>query len=535
MNFFSTPEVLGIDIGRRFIKAVVMRKGKAGIEVLNASSVKIKSSPQENEEERRGKVIEALRETLGKFDKKPRRVALACPGKDVFFRPVKLPPVAKGKLKQIVHYEAQQQIPFSLEEAIWDYHLLPYKEKTEMRALILAVKKEIAQNILALVLPMKLDVELLGFAPLAIYNTFHYAGEISKDKSIAIVDMGAQSTNITMIEGGEIAMVRSLPIGGDNLTQAIARDFNINFFDAETLKHETPFNPEGKLFLSLKPVLGELLDEIRRSIGYYRSQLRGSNIESIALTGGEVQLKNIDKFLEENLRIKVTKINPFIKLPFPAERLSEFPEPSIFSVALGLGLRLLGEGEIKINLLPYHILERAEFKKKEPVLIASFALVLLITLTYAGIIRQKAAREKMILKELNSAIANYTSLEKILKPKREEKQKLLKLISQFEEISIERTLWLDVLNEVTYLIPDGIILERFSPIQGSETAVEERIGIRLEGLSPSYDMISCFMSNLEASPVFKKVNTPTGGQMIKIDGKDFVKFTLVVDINKKAF
>ena len=523
MIFFSSQEVLGIDIGRRFIKAVLMRKGKGGIEVLNAALVKIEAFPQQNEQERMGKVMEALGKTLERFGKKSRRVALACPGKDVFNRLVKLPPVAKGKLKQIVHYEAQQQIPFSLEEAVWDYHILPHREKTELRALILAAKKEIVQDIMALIVPIKLEVEILDFVPLSIYNILHFTDEISEDKPVVILDMGAQSTNIIIVEGGEIAMVRSLPLGGDNLTLAIARSFNINFFEAEKLKQESE---EKKLSSALRPILDELLDEIRRSIGYYRSQLRGSNIANLIFTGGGIQLKNVDRFIEENLRIKVTKVNPFAKLSGPSEILSKFPEPSIFLVALGLGLRLLGEGKIKVNLLPQSILERAEFRKKEPVLIASFALVLLTLLVYPGVIRQKAFREKIVLEGLNKAIGNYTSLEKTLKPKREEKQEILKLISQFEEVSMERTFWLDVLNEVGYLIPDGIILESFSPTPEK--------GIRLEGLSSSWDMISYFMSHIEASPMFKKVNTPEG-RAIKIDGKDFVKFALEVVINEEAF
>jgi len=552
--FFSYHEVLGIDIGRRFIKAVVMRKGKGGIEILNASLVKIESFPQQNEQERIGKVMEALGKTLEIVGKKSRRVALACPGKDVFFRPVKLPPVAKGKLKQIVHYEAQQQIPFSLEEAIWDYHLLSHREKTEMRALILAVRKDIVQDIMAPVVPLKVDVELLDYTPFSIYNTLCFTGEISGNKSFVILDMGAQSTNIIIVEGGEIAMVRSLPLGGDNFTQAIARSFDIDFFDAEKLKQEVAFVPtaereissekERKLFVALQPLLDELLDEIRRSIGYYRSQLRGSNIAGLIFTGGGIQLKNIDSFIEQNLRIKATKVNPFTKLSGPSEILSRFSEPSTFSVALGLGLRLLGEGKIKINLLPQSILQRAEFRKKEPVLIASFALVLLIMLVYSGIIRQKASREKIVLKGLSDAIVKYTALEKDLKPKRKEKQKSLKLISQFEEISRERTFWLDIFNEIAYLIPDGIILERFSPFQPSRgprdplrgEAIAVAQGIRLQGLSPNYDMISELMLRLEASPMFKKIDPdPSTGQVINLDEKKFIKFILIADINREAF
>lgn len=577
MNLFGSQEVLGLDIGRRYIKAVVMRKGAKGAEVLNASLVRIDSTPQQNEEARRKKVFEALKKALAEFGKKPRRVALACPGPVVFPRIVKLPPVAKGKLKQIVQYETQQQIPFSLEEVIWDYYLLPNKGKgkAEMSALILAVKKDIVQDILSLALSMKLEVELLGFTPLAIYNTLQYTGDILEDKAAAIIDIGAQSTDITVVEDGEIAMVRPIPFGGNSFTQAIASSFEIDFREAEEIKEREAFisaTEEGitgekqrKLFSALQPVMDELLDEIRRSIGYYRSQLRGSNISNLILTGGGVQLKNIDKFIEGNLRIKVIKTNPFIKMPLPGSILSKFPEPCVFSVALGLGLRLLGEGKIKINLLPEHVLQRVEFRKKEPVLIASFVLVLLSVLVYAGIIRQKTSREEVVLKGLNNAIANYTNLEKTLKPKRKEKQKLLRRISEFQEISRERTFWLDIFNEVAYLIPDGIILESFSPAIKEakkevaaqapkvssefagllgERAKEKRTkqvttfekGIKLEGLSPSFGMISDFISHLEVSPMIKKVDVdPSSGQLVKLPEGEFVKFVLAVEITEEAF
>lgn len=558
MNFFTSPEVLGLDIGHRSIKALLMRKGKSGIEVLKASLVKIESSPEEKEE-RGAKVLDALGKVLAEVGKKPGRAALACSGQVVFPRLIKLPPVAKGKLKQIVQYEAQQQIPFSLQDVIWDYHLLPSKEPSEISTLILAVKKEIVKDILSLVSPMKLEIELLDFTPLSIYNTIYFNGEVPEDKAIAILDMGAQSSDITMVEAGEIAMVRPIPLGGDSITQAVARNFGVDFHEAERIKEEEGFaallgkeasgEKEQKLFSAMRPILDEFLDEIRRSIGYYRSQLRGSAIECLIVTGGGVQLKNIDKFLEESLRIKVAKLNPFVKVHIPLEILSKFPEASQFSVALGLGLRLLGEGRIKINLLPPQFLQRVEFRKKEPVLVGSFILVLLIMLVYAGIIRQKMFGEQILLKGLNDAIVNYTKLEAVLKPEREEKQKLLDSISQFEKISRDRTFLLDILNEVVYLLPDGIILESFSPLEKAkkEVAVGKKEvvaqaatrvtkGIRLEGLSPSYDMISEFMTHLDASPLFKKVEVDSSStRVLKLDKGEFVKFVLMLEIAKEVF
>ncbi len=549
MNFFGSSEVLGLDIGQNSIKALLMRRGKSGIEVLKASLVKIESSPKEKEE-RGAKVLDALGKVLAELGKKHGRAALACPGQVVFPRLIKLPPVSKGKLKQIVQYETQQQIPFSLEDVIWDYHLLPSKESAEMSALILAVKKEIVEDILGIVSPMKLETELLDFTPVSIYNTLHFNGEVPEDKVIAILDMGAQSSDITIVEAGEIAMVRTIPLGGDSLTQAVARSFGIDFHEAERIKKEAASGEnEQKLFLAIRPILEEFLDEIRRSIGYYRSQLRGSAVECLIITGGGIQLRNIDKFLEENLRIKVTKLNPFAKVHLPADIVSKFPDASLFSVALGLGLGLLGEGRININLLPEQLLQRVEFRKKEPVLVLSFIFVLFIMLGYAGIISQKAMREQILLKAMDEAIANYTKLETTLRPEREEKQKLVKSISEFEEIARDRTFLLDVLNEVVYLLPDGIILESFTPLektkkevvpQKTEKAAHEakiiRNGIRLEGLSPSYDMFSEFITHLDASPLFKKVEVDSSStRVLKVDKGEFVKFVLLLETAKEVF
>lgn len=568
MNFLSPPEALGLDIGRRSVKALVMRKGKAGVEILHASLVEVESSPRQGEEEKREKTVDALNKIFSEIGRKPRRVALACPGQVVFPRLIKLPPVAKGKLKHIVQYETQQQIPFSLDDVIWDYHILPAKEKSEMRALILAVKKDIVENILSPVMQMKLEVEVLDFAPLSVFNTLYFNREILQDTPISIVDIGAQSTDITIVEGGEIVMVRPVPLGSDNLTQAIASTLGISFSEAQKLKEKevsvilgrAPSNErEEKVSRAIQPVLEELLDEIRRSIGYYRSQLRGATIENLVLTGGGIQLKNIDNFIEENLRIKVKKINPFIRLHLPVDIFSRFPEPSIFSVALGLGLRLLGESRININLLPEPILQRVEFRKKEPILIISFVLIFLTLFIYAGIVRQKAFREEIILKNLNDTIQNYSRLDKALKPKLKEKKKLLDAISQFEKIKWQETFWLDVLNEITYLIPDGIILEKFSPLENAvkrkvkkmqkiapilrknipkkiSKKVPSKRGIRLEGLSPDFETISKFISHLESSPVLEKIEVdPSSGQLIKLDEKEFVKFVLVVTTCQEVF
>lgn len=559
-------EVVGIDIGRRFLKAVVLRKGKGGIEVVKAALVRNDSLPEDKSEERIAKTSAALKTVLAELGKKPERIALACPGESLFSRIVKLPPVGKGKLKQIVHYEAQQQIPFSLEEVIWDYHLLAHQGKAELSALILAVKKEIVEEILGLVQSFKLEVEILDFTPLTIYNTLKFNGTIVEERAMVIVDMGARSTDLTIIEGGNIAMMRPIPFGGDNLTQAIAAVLAVDFFEAEKIKEreaaiqgeekELASERGNKVFEAIKPILGELLDEIRRSIGYYRSQLRGGAIESLVLTGGGIQLKNMERFMEENLRIKVEKFNPFSRVHVSTGAVSRFPEPSVFSVAMGLGLRLLGQGEVRINLLPAHILQRLEFRKKEPVLILSFVLVLLSLLVYAGIIRQLAFREEASLKEVDILLTDYVALDNSLKPKREARGKILDLISQFEKVTKGRTFWLDILTEVTELIPDDITLESFSPLEtqapersagvvagrrdrtregrsGQETVRSDE-GFRLEGLSPSFTTISDFISRLESSPFFSRVEVdPSSGQVVKSGKKEFIKFILKVGIVKK--
>ena len=559
-------EVVGLDIGRRFIKAVVLRKGKGGIEVTRAALVRHDSLPEDKSEERVAKTSAALKTVLAELGKKPQRLALACPGETLFSRIVKLPPVGKGKLKQIVHYEAQQQIPYSLEEVIWDYHLLAPPGKAELSALILAVKKEIVEEILGLIQPFKLEVEILDFTPLTIYNTLKFNGAMAEERAMVMVDMGARSTDVTIVEGGSIAWVRPIPFGGDNLTQAIARTLAVDFFEAEEIKEreaailgeekELAGEQGRKVFAAIQPILGELLDEIRRSIGYYRSQLRGGAIERLVLTGGGSQLKNMERFMEENLRIKVEKFNPFSRVHVPPETLSKFPEPSVFSVAMGLGLRLLGQGEVKINLLPAPLLQRLEFRKKEPVLILSFVLVLLSLLVYGGIIRQLASKEEATLKEVNTLLTDYLALDNSLKPKREAKGRILGSISQFEKVTKARTVWLDILTEVTGLIPDDITLESFSPLEaqapqrsaGSVARLGERArperpgqetvrsdeGFILEGLSPSFTTISDFISRLESSPFFSRVEVdPSSGQVVKLGQREFIKFILKVGIVKK--
>ncbi|MCL4694579.1 MAG: type IV pilus assembly protein PilM, partial [Candidatus Hydrogenedentes bacterium] len=343
-----------------------------------------------------------------------KRTVLGVPGQSVFTRTRALPPVPEYKVTQIVRYEIQQQIPFSLDQIAFDYQVLQRTEAGGYDVLMAAIKVDVVEKRLDIIRDVKRQVDTVDVCPLAAYNWLKYTGEFGEEGDcVALIDLGAATTDIVIERDNQFRFTRSLNLGGNDVSSAIAAEFGVSFADAEKMKRERGFAPsgdpqrDGKGGEVIGRVLNRLVSEISRSFAYFRSQPGGGPVSRIIVTGGGACLRNMIPFLQRQLGIEVRVAQPLAGLAITpgAQEVNEHPEQA--AVALGLALRCCERVAIGVNLIPPRILEAA--RRKEQVVYWALSL-LTLGLIVLSIVPSMAQRNNMILEQIElekTAISRY--------------------------------------------------------------------------------------------------------------------------------
>ena len=376
----TTKTVWGIDVGQCALKALKLQMRDGKLRALSFDVIdhaKILSQPDADEQ---ALIRSALSKFLSRNAIKGSALVISVPGQASFTRFIKLPPVEMRKIPEIVRYEARQQIPFDLEDVVWDYQTIspPSAGPREVEVGIFAMKRDIVADYVSDFLAMKIEPDIVQMAPVALYNYLRYDQQVSGGGATILLDVGGENTNL-VIADGERVWIRNVPLGGNNFTQALCKEFKLQFSKAENLKrHAAESKHARQVFQAMRPIFGDLLTEIQRSIGYYTSLHRDSRIERIVALGNAFRLPGLTKFLSQNLGVDVAKVEGFETLG-DAEALSAplFRENVLsFGVAFGLALQGLGMAQISTSLLPPEILSTKVMKRKRPFFVAAGAAVL---------------------------------------------------------------------------------------------------------------------------------------------------------------
>ena len=427
----STKTVWGIDVGQCALKALKLqwRDGKLralGFDVIEHA--KILSQPDADEQ---ALIRSALAKFLSRNSIKGSTLVISVPGQASFTRFIKLPPVEMKKIPEIVRYEARQQIPFNLEDVVWDYQTIspPSAGPREVEVGIFAMKRDIVADYVSDFLAMKIEPDIVQMSPVALYNFLRYDRKDLKGATI-LIDVGAENTNLVIADGDRV-WIRNIPLGGNNFTAALAKEFKLPFSKAENLKrHAAESKHARQVFQAMRPVFGDLLTEIQRSIGYYTSLHRDSRIESVVAMGNAFRLAGLTKFISQNLGVEVLKAESFPSLG-DAEALGAplFRENVLsFGVVFGLAIQGCGLATIGTSLMPPEILSAKVMRRKRPFFVAAGVAVLgavgCFGYDQVTTYRQLAGGASEVTK-LRRAVDGLTSENQAQQVKFEEQKKLL--------------------------------------------------------------------------------------------------------------
>ena len=389
--------VWAIDIGQCALKALRCRAHESDkLIVAEAFDYieypKILSQPGSEPAEL---IADALKQFLSRNSVKGCKVAISVSGQAGLARFIKLPPVETKKIPDIVRYEAKQQIPFDLNDVIWDYQRMGVSSEEEGFALetevgLFAMKRDAVMRTLEPFLKAGIEVDFVQLAPLALYNyvLFDQLTELpspeeydpeSPPESIVVISLGTDSTDLVVTNGYRVWQ-RSVPIGGSHFTKSLTKEMKLTFAKAEHLKRNASQAEDPKaVFQAMRPVFNDLLTELQRSIGYFTSLDRNAKIGRVVAIGNAMKLPGLRRYLSQNLGFEIDKLDEFPHMTGPEVlAVPAFKSNALsFGPCYGLALQALGRAGLRTNLLPREIVRDRLVRRKKPWAIAAAAVLLL--------------------------------------------------------------------------------------------------------------------------------------------------------------
>ncbi len=371
--------VWGIDVGRCALKAVKLKlSGEGAIELVAHDYVehaKILSQPDADRDEL---ITNSIEKFLSRNDISNDQIVVSVPGQQTLARFTKLPPVDKRKVPDIVRYEADQQIPFDMDEVIWDYQTFQQEDMPDIEVGIFAMKRELIRGHLLHFEQAGIEPVIVQSGPLAVYNVAMHEKMIG-DETTILLDIGAEATDL-IIATKHSLWTRTIHIGGNRFTEALVKSFKLSFSKAENLKRTAASSRYARqIFQAMRPIFADLVQELQRSIGFYSSTHRDARVDKVIGLGNAFKLPGLQKYLQQNLGYTVEQPSAYKSLAgSSAAAAPQFSENVLsFAAAYGLSLQGLGQAAITSNLLPTEIAKQVIWRKKRPFMAAAAACFLL--------------------------------------------------------------------------------------------------------------------------------------------------------------
>ncbi|MBQ6103695.1 MAG: pilus assembly protein PilM [Kiritimatiellae bacterium] len=396
---FSTDRILALDVGAsKILLAEFSLKGPVPVLTGYASAELDPLSAGQPGADLFSSTAETVKALMAEKGFKPAPLHVMLPGQTVFPRFMKIPAASSDLVDNLVRDEAAENLPFPLDQVVWDYWRLGTDEATgELDALIVATKSETAADAAALADAIGCPLALVDAAPLALYNSVRFNCP-EADGCTLVLDIGARATNLVFVEGSKVFM-RTIPIAGNTVTHEIARTLGVEPAEAERIKKEIGFVALGGTYAVaddetadtvskvVRNVATRLHSEVNRSINFYRSQQGGSAPDRMLLTGGTALTRHLDTFFQEKLGVEVSFFNPFTNLSVEPGLEEDSEGLFLMASVAGLALRAGAKCPVEINLIPPAIAEERRFLRRLPYFggaVAAVVLSLLLGFLYAN-------------------------------------------------------------------------------------------------------------------------------------------------------
>ena len=525
-------KILVLDLGMQSLRVAEFSKSpEAGLRLLRGARREFLLDPA-LDTSRPEQIGVALKEILKEWKLKSGEVVCVLPSHTVFTRviPLDVPGGATGNVDAIVRFEAHQNIPFPLEEVVWDYVTMGQTGTGAVNVVFAAVKKDLLEAIGQAVSSSGLSIASVTVSPLALYDAFRFAGLPAPDATTLLLDIGSRTTNMVIAAAGSF-FSRSIPSGGLAVSLAIAKDIHADLEEAERLKisrgsvglgpgFEPPADPiEANLARVSRQALLKTQADISRSLSSYRSTLGGKDPSGILLTGGMASMPYLSEFVQEKFQRETGFFNPMEGITVDEEA-TPFLElnPHNLGELVGGALELFPERRTLINLLPPSVLRKQNLAKRLPYLAGAAAVVIAalsawyLFADYATKVTvQKTEEIIQQSKQADAVTEKFRTLQKKQDEIRKTSGELLnvvlvreaypKIIAELAAKVPERFLWITEIQPAVEVTSKNAV--RNAVEKGSENSVKAVIvkGLYLDNPRQA-SVIDDFVTSLQSSEIF---------------------------------
>ena len=352
-GFGKSKAVVGLDIGSSAVKAVELKAVGKGFKVV---AFAIEPIPPDSIVD--GAIIDgaavadAIRRVFENKAFKTKEVAASLSGNAVIVKKINLPVMTEAELAESIYWEAEQYIPFDIQDVNLDYQILNAGAGAEstgtMDVLLVAAKKEKIADYTGVIsqagrIPVIVDVDAF-----ALQNAYEVNYGTEPGAVVVLLNAGASAININIITGDQSVFTRDISMGGNSYTEAVQKELNLPFESAEQLKRGQPV--EGVTFEEVQPVLHQMTEqvllEIQKTFDFFKATAASDRIDRIVVSGGASRVDGFTASLQERFNTAVDVFDPFKTISFDPAKLGISDADGLSAtaaVAVGLALRKTGD------------------------------------------------------------------------------------------------------------------------------------------------------------------------------------------------
>lgn len=540
---------LGLDIGSSSIKLVQLKESKKGISLASFSMAPLPSEAiVDGALMNSTAVVDTIQGMISNQKLKNRQVAISISGHSVIIKKISLPAMTPEELDESIKWEAEQYIPFDVNDVHIDYQILQTRpEQGQMDVLLVAAKKEIVDEYAGVVREAGLEPVCVGIDCLTIQQCFELNYGYPPGETIVLIDVGAATININVVANGITTFTRDIAMGGNQFTEEIQKQLNVSYDEAEAYKQggERGVDADSVVPQEVERVMGSVSEsmasEIHRSLDFYMATSSEGRVSRIYLSGGTAKVPALARTLENRIGVACELVDPFRGIQI---------DPKLFNldyinavrplaaVAVGLGLRK--PGDTGINLLPVREQKKRESGKQFLVL----AAVMLVA-EAGGLYYWQSIKDD----ELAGVQSQNAKIQADLKVAQEKSASVSKLEAEKAELEKQKTVLdtliegqagpVKMLDELSLMLTpvsdpmQKLILEKkgWNPEWDPrrlwiESFREENRKVKINGMARTNDDLAEFLHRMNTSKHFVNVrlNVSESFDPAQLEGVKLVRF-----------
>jgi len=337
---------IGLDIGSSAIKAVEVRTGKGGIQLLAFGMEPL--MPQtivDGTIMDQGAVVDAIRALWNRLKLKQKDVAIAIAGHSVIIKKITVPPMSRDELAEQVPYEAEHHVPFAKDDVEIDYEVVSNQNAAgQMELLLVAAKKEVVHDYAQVVRDAGLNPQIVDVAAFSAQNAFEVNYPLQPDETVVLVNIGAAISNINIVRGNVSLFTRDVTIGGNAFTEEIQKQLGVSQDEAEAYKVGGSYDEHGVVPQDVERIIEGVAEvmagEFQRSLDFFLATSADTNVSRICLSGGTAKVAALHRAIERRSRLTVELLSAWHAVQIDPKLDSAYLAAHAPEAMVGLGLAL---------------------------------------------------------------------------------------------------------------------------------------------------------------------------------------------------